>query len=228
MGKNKDSFFESLENFNVTIPDKCPFCHHGIEPKFILGYQFERSFYMNWRLLFICPRKDCQELFYAIYSKDKSDIFNKTLPSLKGCSPYKFEEETFSDAIQEISPNFITIYNQAMHAEKRDLNEICGLGYRKALEFLIKDYLIKIYPNEEEKIKQNHRLDNVIETYVTDQRVKFLAKRAAWLGNDQAHYTQKWEDKDINDLKSLINTSLYWISAEKELEHYREEMPDGR
>ena len=115
-----------------------------------------------------------------------------------------------------------------MHAEKRDLNEICGLGYRKALEFLIKDYLIKIYPNEEEKIKQNHRLDNVIETYVTDQRVKFLAKRAAWLGNDQAHYTQKWEDKDINDLKSLINTSLYWISAEKELEHYREEMPDGR
>ncbi|MGE5474948.1 MAG: hypothetical protein ACM3UU_12090 [Ignavibacteriales bacterium] len=228
MEKKDYRIFNSLENFNVSIPDKCPFCHHGIEPIFVLGYEFERTFWRNWRLLFICPRKECHEMFFGIYYKNTTEIFDRSLPALRGCSPFKFEEEEFSDVIENISPNFATIYNQAKQAEERELNEICGLGYRKALEFLIKDYLITIYEDEAEQIKQNHKFSDVIKKYVKDEKIKFLAERATWLGNDYAHYTQKWEDKDIDDLKRLIKTSLYWISAEKELDFYKEEMPEGK
>lgn len=91
----------------------------------------------------------------------------------------------------------------------------------------MKDYLIHKYPDDENKIKENHRFDSLIKQYVTDDKVKFLASRASWLGNDQAHYTRKWEDKDITDLKRLIKTTLYWVSAEKELEYYEREMKDG-
>lgn len=48
----------------------------------------------------------------------------------------------FSDIINEISPGFVKIYNQAHEAEIRLLDDIVGGGYRKALEFLIKDICI--------------------------------------------------------------------------------------
>jgi len=52
-------------------------------------------------------------------------------------------EKAFPKEVEKYSKNFIVIYNQAFTAEINGLTEICGLGYRKAFEFLIKDYLIK-------------------------------------------------------------------------------------
>lgn len=46
----------------------------------------------------------------------------------------------FDSEIQEISPSFVKIYNQALAAEELNLSEIAGMGYRKSLEFLIKDF----------------------------------------------------------------------------------------
>lgn len=228
MSSNSINLIQSLRDIEVTIPDHCPYCHHGIKPSFVIGYHFELDLNHHWRLTFICPRQECQEIFFAFYSKSTLDFNHMSSPGFRGCAPYSFKEELFNDAIKEISPSFVTIYNQAKHAEARKLDEICGLGYRKALEFLIKEYLVTIHPSEAEDIKKNHKFDSVIEKYVSDEKVKFLAKRAAWLGNDYAHYTRKWEDKDITDLKRLINTAVYWISAEKELEYYESEMSEGK
>lgn len=218
-----------INELELTRPDTCPFCHHGINPEIFFGYEFDNFTKWNIRVVYSCPRKNCLELFIGVYSKNIfDDIYRRGTPVFRGCTPYKFKEEEFDEVIREISPNFVTIYNQAKQAEERNLDQICGLGYRKALEFLIKDYLISRFQEEADKIKRNHRFDSVIEQYVTDDKVKFLAKRASWLGNDHAHYTKRWEDKDIRDLKRLIMTSLYWISAEKELEYYQREMQEGK
>jgi hypothetical protein len=223
--------YEILSNMNfdkLVVPDECPICHHAIEPQFIIGYQFQTLMYYQLRIVFACPRKKCLEIFFSIYSKNSIEIFDRSPPSYIGSSPYKYMADEFEERINTVSPNFVTIYNQAKQAEERKLDQICGLGYRKALEFLIKDYLIVKFPEDAESIKNNHRFDSVIEKYVTDEKIKFIARSASWLGNDHAHYTRRWEDMDINDLKTLINSSLYWISAELEFEHYKEQMKDGR
>lgn len=120
---------------------------------------------------------------------------------------------------------FQVIYNQANSAEQLNLLEICGVGYRKAFEFLIKDYAKKNYPDEIETIEKK-ALGRCINDYVEDERIKKVAKRAVWLGNDETHYVRKWEGKDLNDLKKLIELSLHWIEMEVLTESFEEDMPE--
>lgn len=47
---------------------------------------------------------------------------------------------------------------------------------------------------------------------IDNPQLKTAASRATWLGNDQTHYEQKYQDKDISDLKRLIDLSVHWIS----------------
>ena len=47
-----------------------------------------------------------------------------------------------------------------------------------------------------------------------DTSVELCASRATWLGNDETHYIKKWPDKDLSDLKKLIDLTLHWISAD--------------
>ena len=51
-----------------------------------------------------------------------------------------------------------------------------------------------------------------------------MAKGAIWLGNDETHYERKWVDKDIDDLKTLIDLTLHWINYETLTEQYKESM----
>ena len=123
----------------------------------------------------------------------------------------------FPSLITKISPKFNKIYNQAYHAEQENLDEICGLGYRKSFEFLIKDYVIKGKSKEEIKSIRDMPIMSCIRNYVTDDRVKALAERVLWLGNDHAHYLVKWKNKTTEDLKALIDLSVDWIEAHENL-----------
>ena len=51
-----------------------------------------------------------------------------------------------------------------------------------------------------------------------------MAKGATWLGNDETHYVKKWENKDITDLKNLIDLTLAWIGLELKTEEYTNDM----
>jgi hypothetical protein len=55
-----------------------------------------------------------------------------------------------------------------------------------------------------------------------------VAKRAAWLGNDETHYIRKWEDKDLDDLKKLIKLTVLWIEMEQMTKDALVEMPEGK
>jgi hypothetical protein len=53
-----------------------------------------------------------------------------------------------------------------------------------------------------------------------------VAKRAVWIGNDETHYIKKWNNKDLTDLKILIDLTLHWIEMESLTETYYVEMPE--
>ena len=119
------------------------------------------------------------------------------------------------------------IYNEAIEAESHNLEEISGVGFRKALEFLMKDYCMLLHPEEKEKIIKM-TLAGVIKTYVEDPSIKSISQRAVWLGNDETHYYRKWEGKTVEDVKKLIELTVYWIKMERLTNSILSEMPDGK
>lgn len=131
----------------------------------------------------------------------------------------------FSEAIEEISPSFVKIYNQAAKAEANGLDEVAGVGYRKALEFLVKDYLIGTYPDEEDEVRKKY-LGDCIKEHLKDEALRNCAQLAAWLGNDETHYERRWIDKDIEDLKNLISLTAHSVTAARMRSDYEEEMLD--
>ena len=196
-------------------PDSCPVCHIGIEPIFFAAYGEVGG--ESLQIVYRCPKKKCDNLFIAYYSKYK-DFF-----LLKFTAPQTVKKRQFTEIIQELSGNFCKIYNQAYEAEKRNLLEICGAGYRRALEFLIKDYAIKKNEKDKEKISRMF-LSSCINEYIDEGRIKSCAERAAWLGNDEVHYYRTWEDKDLKDLKNLIELTVNWIELVLRSDKYNREM----
>ena len=138
-------------------------------------------------------------------------FFQDVLPS----NPFQSIE--FSKRIQEVSPQFSIIYNQAAQAENERLLEICGLGYRKSIEFLVKDYAARNNPNDIATI-QAMPLSQCISKYISSKNVQTVASRVVWLGNDHAHYIVKHTDKDLDDLKALVSLTVKWIDMELETE----------
>ena len=61
-------------------------------------------------------------------------------------------------------------------------------------------------------------LAQCIKTYITENRIKTLAERSAWIGNDEAHYVRKQDDRDISDMKKFIEALVYFINMTSVLE----------
>ena len=128
--------------------------------------------------------------------------------------------------MEALSPQFVTVYTQARAAESYRLDEIAGMGYRKALEFLVKDYAIKRSPESEFGIRKAF-LGSVISNHIDDPNVRQVAERATWLGNDESHYDRRWIGKDIGDLKTLIQLTVNAVESVLLAENYVSEMPEG-
>jgi hypothetical protein len=202
-------------------PDECPICHSKIHTQ-ISNIAFATDLFTRWRLqvVYRCPNHNCLSFFIGDYYQDKARQRYAILTSL---APFSFDGRDFSESISSLSPSFCEIYLQAMAAEAHGLDQICGVGYRKALEFLIKDYAISLDSTKEEEIKRI-MLGPCIDKYVDDSRIKACAKRATWLGNDETHYERRWVDKDLKDLKILIELTVNWIESVKLTEKYGIEM----
>jgi len=203
-------------------PDVCPWCEKGIQPKTVVGHSLGNLWDYDEivEYIFKCPNNDCGRYFIAYYKKvDRtSDYF-----VLNCCRiPCFLEPFSPSEEINNVSPSFSEIFNQSKIAEDMGLKQICGGGYRKSLEFLLKEYLIKENPERKEYIK-SAQLGDLIDK-MTEGKIQTCAKRAAWLGNDEIHFLRKWEDKDISNLKDLIKLTQNWIESEIMTKKYSEDM----
>lgn len=195
----------------------CPHCKMAMIPQFIYGRKRED----NVLSVFCqCTNPNCEETFLANYLY-KSNVY--VFSSIQANA--SLDKKNFSDIIKGISSSFCEIYNQAYAAQQMNLSQICGVGYRKALEFLIKDYIMSgIEDDKKDGIKQKN-LAKCIKEDISSPNVKAVAARATWIGNDETHYVRKWEDKDIKDLIGMIDLTIRWIESEVETKRLLEEMP---
>ena len=195
---------DSLHPMMCDVPDQCPQCGYQISPVIlpsccIIPGGSNEALYVA---VLWCPH--CLKPFIAYYKP------SATKPIL--VAPRSLPSREFDPEISTLSPSFVEIYNQALAAETMDLRDIAGMGYRKALEFLLKDYLVMRFPGEKKKICSEF-LSRSIER-LDSEKLRLTASRAAWLGNDFTHYTRKYEDYDIDDLKKYIRAALHWIMVD--------------
>ena len=208
--KGKDIDFE--------LPNICPNCGTGMRPTYSTCTVFEETPEIG--ITFLCP--ECRKLSFVVFTimvqkpsvwvadlSPEDKIFSKRV----ALYPTKYIKPQIPDDMKKYFPDFYEIYAQANIAENRNLHQITGMAYRKALEYLVKQYLIEKKPDEKSKIlvetlgQSISRLDYPI--------IKNLARAASWIGNDETHIIRKYPDKDINDMKRFINSLCHLILAEK-------------
>lgn len=204
----------------IAAPHECPICHHMVV---IIGVNVVHNSAGNGiEAVYSCPNTDCGRFFIASYEKYINDwIISRVTPIIPKTADIPSEVKT-------LSPQFVEIFIQAMEAKENGLDQICGPGFRKAFEFLIKDYAKSKTTDETEVRKIEATFSgNVINEFIGNIRIQAVGKRALWLGNDETHYLRKWEKQDIVDLINLIQLTIRWIEIELRTDSYVTTMPDS-
>jgi hypothetical protein len=202
--------------YSVVFPDECPICHHHGETSVIRTYEMPDK--TEVQIVFQCAYSGCKCFFIGYYGP-------KPDKNLKILKPQKPKVSDFPEIVRELSSDFFEIFKEAEEAYQLGMKQIAGPGYRKAFEFLIKDYAKSLKPSDSDNIEKSFS-GKVINDYVSDPRIQIVANRALWLGNDESHYLKKWEEQNINDLIILIKLSINWIENERITESYRKKMPE--
>ncbi len=198
-------------SFTYPVPGQCPQCKKGIDNVPLDSYYIKKNKHAIVFIFYFCP--SCETCFIGQYTCYNPEWAYRNDLKQDRLIPHGIFHKSFSKEITAMSPSFVSIYKQAYEAEKTGLSQICGIGYRKALEFLIKDFAIFVNPDETENIKTS-MLSACIEKYIDSQRIKVLAKASAWIGNDETHYVRKHEDYSLEDLKLFIDSTVAFIDSE--------------
>lgn len=196
--------------YALDVPSNCPHCGRTMSPKVYEGYSRD-AVNDNPRTVGVlaqCPFDNCGK-YYGLEFKHIGGKWS----NVKGTYKPKIKVE-LPENIEKVSAAFVEIYSQATVAESEGLDQIAGVGYRKAAEFLIKDYAISKNSTDAEDIKKQ-MLGKVIREYFDDfPKIQQLATAIAWIGNDETHYVRRHDDRDISDLKRFIKASAQFIAAD--------------
>ena len=125
--------------YSVDVPDACPSCHRHGEMGFVFCDVVKEG--SGVQAIFRCSYQRCRSFFICSYGPLGST-------DLLAVHPLKAPESTFSDAVKALSPTFVTICARACDAKHLGLDQIAGPGFRKAFEFLIKDYAKSLDPTK--------------------------------------------------------------------------------
>ena len=204
-------FPNDTREFEIEIPNKCPHCStaYSLIPRYS-SYFIDNFKQIRLYSVFFCP--SCENAFFADYECHE-EYFGEYSSHYYVLYPSPKSTKSFSNALSSLSPKFVKIYHQAEIAENSKLKELCGMGYRKALEFLIKDYAISKHPEAQEDIEKSS-LSKCIDDFINDNKFKTLAKAATWLGNDETHYVKKHENYNVQDMKRFLNAAIAFVEYE--------------
>lgn len=203
---------KQIHDIELELPNKCPHCGTAINERPISSHFIHNPnipSMLTVGSIFFCPH--CEQFFFAdIIAPDEFRVVDGEIYSIYPTSSFS---TLFSENINLLSPKFVEIYHQAEVAESNNLYEICGSGYRKALEFLVKDFIIHQNPALEESVK-TELLGKCISDHIENPRIKALSTASAWIGNDETHYVRKHEDYGLKELKAFINAVVLYIDSE--------------
>lgn len=199
------------EGITISFPveNKCPICNDKMTPIIEASAKYDPDLSECIGVLFKCI--SCLSYYSNKYKLVRGYGTQYTAIKMKQHTTPDVDY-IFDKNIEEFSPKFKEIYSQALYADSLNLKEVSGIAFRKALEFLIKDYLIKVKGLDESKVS-NLFLGTAVQK-IEDEYIKSLADISVIIGNDETHYKRRNEDLDIEDLKTYIESTVFFISHE--------------
>lgn len=219
----------------INYNEVCPHCERSVTPISVSGY-INQKYNHEVYALTECP--SCGKPTLHIGGQKNNKASSCTFYDYE---PKKLTQHSFHTEIVELYPDFVRVYQEAYKADQLNLLEVCGMGYRKAFEFLIKSYCLlnkevamqNLQRKPKTKIPELKRW----EEYVSHKNLGFLIKncfsaprviavmeRAAWIGNDETHFKRKHENHDKETLKILISLSVNFIHDEYVASKFIEEI----
>lgn len=202
--------------FLITPPDTCPVCHRsGLQTRITNGFMKNQD---GFRIVYRCPVLECDNVYFATYLLEL-DPHMALAPRIEPGLAVPYE---VSERIKKVAPQFEPIVSQAHEADSHGLVLIAGPGYRKALEFLVKEYLINFKFVGDSVQQENVRtaLLGACIKLIDSKSVQGLAERCTWLGNDETHFQPRFPEYDLNDLKALLRLAVREIENELEAAEY--------
>lgn len=176
----------------VSVPALCPHCGHETHFKGLYGKRVDET------IGFLLHCAGCDSFICCEVKGETSFVY-----------PARKIEFDLDANLKDVSPRFVEIYRQAMQAKESGLSELVGMGLRKALEFLIFDYLSLTTAKEE---LQGLTLAQAIEK--SDIRLKSTAILSSWIGNDNTHYFPRNPDLTIELLISYVRSVASHINSQ--------------
>lgn len=212
---NHDTNQEEYQENEIQNPRICSHCNNTGEQTPIDGILMKSHNDLAAGIIFTgCPLCGATSMHYL--QSFRKGIGTELFYEVSQSFPKKYKNVEIPKAIQDKFPDFIEIFNQAKSAEEANLDQLAGMGYRKAIEFLVTDYLLK-YPAEgvEEKWLTSPKTSLISKIgKLKNERIKQLATAITYLGNDETHYARRHPEYDLAKMKAFIHVLLSDIDNE--------------
>lgn len=192
--------------------ETCPFCGYGTDgPLDGLG---KVPYNTNEELFAVSIKcTHCAKHFVALYvhSKDPQTL------SYLSCFPLP-SGTALHPGLASMSPRFVELHTQAEKAELSGLLDIAAMGYRAAIEVLVKDFA-KVELNIPEGEVEQKKLAAAISTYLKEESLINTADVVRILGNDYAHYKRSFPEHDFTILKHYYDIFVRLVTVQYEIRH---------
>lgn len=199
--------------YNFLIPDLCPNCGVANNPTSTLKAPINNN--MGFFEHFCTSCSQSHFSIQKIFPIDGGET-----PKLLCLYPNGEEKRQFHKLIEELSPRFVNVYYQAQMAEQNEAYTIAGMGYRAALEILIKDYALNSLHDDKNKISSMSLNDCIAHYFKGENKENIALFNSADVvrifGNDFAHweYPEGFsEQESINYIKSYLDIFISMIKT---------------
>lgn len=196
---------------NYRKPSTCPYCGFGTDATFSAKNVY--PFNGHQLLIATCTCTACgKNFFFACEHDSGKTVYTPIIYPSISFKPYS------NDILEKISPRFIDMYNQSLQSEFHKNIELAAVGYRSALEILVKDYAINELGQKPEEVSSK-KLCAAIGTYLNQEDLVKTADVVRILGNDYTHYERKYPQHDFELLKGYMKIFLKQIEVQYMIKH---------